>query len=1548
MTQSDQSVARRALKAIDRLQARITDLERAAREPIAIVGMACRFPGDADSPDAFWDFLHSGHDALIDPPPERWRLDRFFDPTPGIKGKTYVKRAGYVKDIDRFDARFFGISPREAIGIDPQHRILLEVAFESLENAGIAPCGLEGSRTGVFVGIGQDDYAQLRMRSINTPDIDTYDGTGNLFCFGPGRIAHILGLRGPNVAIDTACSSSLVAIHEACQTLRAGGCDMALAGGVHLTITADVAVFLSQAKVLAPDGRCKTFAASADGFGRGEGCGVVVLKRLSDAISERDRILGVIRGSAVNHDGASSGLTVPNEQAQAELIEAALDNAGVDPEQVSYLEAHGTGTSLGDPIELHAVGDALCQQRSADNPLVVGSVKTNIGHLEAAAGVAGLIKVLLALRHRTLPPHLHFDSPNPKIAWDQLPIEVSSKVRDWSSANGPRLAGISSFGFSGTNAHVIVEEPPPVPEDSGGEAEDGGAHVLGLSARSESAIVNLARRYCVLLKDDTDLTIRDICGTAAVGRSHFRCRLALVARSPSELRTRLEQVATGGIAATGLIESGGLVPGEVSTIAEAYLNGSEAELRAMYQQRGFRRIALPTYPFERERFWVADSESSAHYMPNIADGHPLLGAQVIGTDDWSVFQSIVSDSSPRFLGDHKVFGAVVMPAAAFVEMALAAGDSVVDGETLTLSRVDLERPLILDNKTMLQLRVQREPDDDWSFDIQSLRQEKGLDCQHVRGRIGTNSRRGEAIDLAALKQTLHSSLTTEEIYADFATRGVSFGPAFRCVQRLWEKEGEVLAEVTLGSKENAAPFRLHPALLDACFQAAAVGLIDDDGAYVPVHIERLTLLKRPQGTVWCRAVARRTHEMDQNGVSINLSLHDDLGNALVSIEGLMLRKADSQAFALACAKGPKRKPGASPSIVEVDWQPAALVRAGPDRSAANWLVLADSTGVGGFVADALRQRSHTVVTVQPGEGFQQLSKDEVVVDPRNPADFDQLLEWLVERKDAPWNLVHLWGLDIEPTADYASTHRAALLTCGSALSLLAAHHRLGRPLLDGCWLITQGAQPVGPPGPVRAHLASLWGLEKVIALEQPHLNSRCVDLDPLADDSTGQLLVDELLASKSKEYVAFRGLERFVARLKPCAPIEPQGFRFHSGACYLITGGLGALGLHVARWMVGRGARKLVLCSRGAASSGNASAVKELKEAGADVKIVSADIAIEEDVEKLLSAIRRAGAPLRGVVHAAGVVDDGALENLSFDRLWATMRPKALGLLNLYQYTVDDDLDFLVAFSSAASVIGSGGQGNYAAANAVMDALIADQRAAGRPGVSLAWGAWAGGGMASSVDERYRALWEARGMGSLTPDVALGILGLRMTGSTNVCAVDMDWERYLSATYGDEAPAYFRDLDSSAGSGRDSEPATDHRIEAVAELLHQPSRIRQSKIADIVRDEVAQTLGLGSASEVETRVSLFDQGIDSLMAAELTRRLESRLGSTAGRTAVFNYPTVERLAEQLDIELFPHAAESDEETADEELEDSSSMPTTLESQIADELAVLESLVGDMK
>ncbi|MEL6493883.1 MAG: beta-ketoacyl synthase N-terminal-like domain-containing protein [Cyanobacteria bacterium J06623_7] len=653
------SPTKKALLALRQMQSKLDALERAKHEPIAVVGMGCRFPG-ANNPQEFWQLLQSGQDAITEVTPDRWGCD--------ISAEQQIIRGGFIPHLKEFDPGFFRIAPKEAISIDPQQRLLLEVAWEALENAAIAPEGIRGSQTGVFVGIAAVDYwHQLLSRS--TDNIDAYLTTGNTHSLASGRISHFFDFRGASISLDTACSSSLVAVHLAIKSLRDRECNLALAGGVNRLISPKVSINFARAKMLSVDGRCKTFDESANGFVRSEGCGLVVLKRLADAIADQDRIRGVLLGSAVNQDGRTSSITTPSSLSQQTAIARALTDSQLEARQISYLETHGTGTSLGDAIEL----EALSQVFANNQELVLGAVKTNIGHLESASGIASLIKTILAIEKQLIPPNLHLEQPNSRVEWSKLPFKLPSRAIAWQEQS--RLAGVSSFGFSGTNAHIIIKEADALTEETIATITNPpdlapNLYLVTLSGRTEKALNELAQNYHCYLNAQPNLAIADISLTSTLGRSHFNHRLAICASSTINLQTKLAGYLKGEMLPetyrgkakansqvcllnennnaelTALIKpvlDKSLVSTDAATVfwqlrddstalsgdrpkviytsnepesnsgeslivglAQLYVWGVEINWHALWQENNASKITLPTYPFQRSTYWISE------------------------------------------------------------------------------------------------------------------------------------------------------------------------------------------------------------------------------------------------------------------------------------------------------------------------------------------------------------------------------------------------------------------------------------------------------------------------------------------------------------------------------------------------------------------------------------------------------------------------------------------------------------------------------------------------------------------------------------------------------------------------------------------------------------------------------------------------------------------------------------------------------------------------------------------------------------------------------
>lgn len=810
---------KKALLLIKQQESTIDSLEH---EPIAVIGMSCRFPGGANSPKEFWNLLKAGFDSSIEVPASRWNIDEYYDLAPDAPGKIVSRKSCFLNiDIKGFDTNFFEISPRETEYLDPQQRLLLEVTWEALENAGIKPSTLKLSNTGVFIGISGHDYGDSLLRNLHDDEIEAYFATGNASSTAAGRISYLFGLQGPCFPIDTACSSSLVALHQACLSLRYKESDVAISGGVNLLLSPHLSIDFSQAHMLAPDGHCKTFDASADGYVRGDGCGILILKRLSDALKNNDQILTLIKGSAVNQDGPSSGLTVPNGPAQIKLIKQALGRAKLQPNDIDYIEAHGTGTSLGDPIEFNALNQVFSGKRT--NPLVVGTVKTNIGHTESAAGIAGVIKTILALQNEEIPRHLHFSKINPEIELDKIPAKIPLDAIDWNrNTTRPRRAGVSSFGFSGTNSHVILEESPITVDDIPIEIQTlltHRDHFLFISAKNKESLNLQIEQYKKFLSE-TSASIANICYTSQEGRELFDHLAIFKGTTVDELKTKLEKH-------------------EFCTQQEVMPYSPECFIY-------LRKVTLPNYAFVRQTYW----HSALSHRKETKWGqeiHPLLGTllpRLLGYKERQYIQSLTVAMNP-YLVDHQVFNQIIFPAAGYIELMLATLDSI----NIELNEISIELPLKLEENEAVNLQVIVTPisDTEQTIAIYSQQMENTFQL-HAQG-IGVINQNLQSIEknlLSEISDKEYQSYPPENIYSKLSQQGFQYGPKFQVLKSLQVNETEVLAEIDSNDVIDSR-YKIYPPLLDGCFQALS-GLLMfnkdtsfENTVYLPIGLKNFQL-----------------------------------------------------------------------------------------------------------------------------------------------------------------------------------------------------------------------------------------------------------------------------------------------------------------------------------------------------------------------------------------------------------------------------------------------------------------------------------------------------------------------------------------------------------------------------------------------------------------------------------------------------------------------------------------------------------------------------------
>lgn len=1837
------ALLQRAYAAIQELSARLESSRRQSDEPVAVIGLACRIPGAPDAA-AFWELLRDGVDAVRPIPADRWDSAAFHHPDPAHRGTMCTREGGFLEALDRFDAAFFGIAPREAAEIDPQHRLLLEVAWEALEDAGQTLEHLKGSRTGVFVGISTCDYAGL-IRSGGPEAIGPYFATGNALNAAAGRISFALGLRGPCLSLDTACSSSLAAVHLACLSLRFGESKLALAGGVNLILTPDSSIAMSRARALAPDGRCKTFHRGADGYGRGEGCGVVVLKRLSEARADGDPILGVIRGTALLQDGQSAGFTVPSATAQQQVIRAALEQAAVKPADVGYVETHGTGTSLGDPIEVRALGAVLAEGRSADRPVYLGAVKTNIGHLESAAGVAGLIKVVLALRHREIPPNLHQGELNPDIDLSAIHARIPRERTAWPAWEGRRLAGVSAFGLTGTIAHAIVEEAPAEPLAA---TESRGPWLLPISARAQAALPSLAAAWRDLLRAPGAPVVADLIHTACRRRTHHDQRAAVVGRDAGELAEALDALVTGkshpGLSVSGkpaeAVDAGADEPmsdrteppaatGRLVSLANTWVAGGRVDWNGVAPAG--RVVPLPAYPWQRERHWVESSPSRKRDRT----GPPFPGERVFSpTVEGSLFRTTLGIAEAPFLSDHRIEGRVVVPGACHLSFLLSCASVDSSQAACVIENLRFPSALVLDDTESCELQAIFAKGG--AFRVMAGKGRGGEEpvwTLHATGSLRSSGAfKSDPIALDDVRGRCEVHRAGDDFYEEMSRVGYHLGSSFRWIEEVWSREGEALGRMRAYEGNAADGYALFPGLMDSCFQLVAaasraqgIGRLDPDSIYLPVGARTLRFHRSPVGPTFGHVTLQpgQGEELDAA-----VRLVDSAGAPLLEVAFLGKRVRKSVFL------GGERK-GSEVGLFRVEWTPAA--RPPPVlRAAGTWLLIPDRGETAAALAKALEERGERCVVADTA-----------------PPELESFR-----------GIVHLAALDALGFArtDPAALARARSSMCGSVIALLKSlvESRSQHPRL---WLVTAGAQSVESPAePVSVAQAPLWGLARTITVEHPDLRASCVDLPCRVAAREVLALAEELLADDKEDQIVLRGDRRFVARLmrwreqpqrsrtvpaadlpfglfidtpgvlenlalrqvprpapgpgeveievraaginfvdvlsalgarpdrvdgpvvlggecsgvisavgegvaglrvgdpvvaagpdcfrrfvtvsaefaapKPphigfeqaatlpitfmtahraihhlgrmragerilihsasggvglaavqlarrlgleifatagseekrqflrelgvqhvmdsrsldfadevmvatggagvdavlsaltgeamtrslsvlaphgrfleigkrdiyqdsslglwafrrngayfaidlirmrsdrpreCAAllhevvemaargeIQPlqhtvfpvsqaqEAFRLmaqarHIGkivlsfadpearvevpdegpvrpdAAYLIVGGLGGLGLTIARWLVEAGARHLALAGRGEPTSEARQAIAELEARGARVLVGRADVTRPQDLAALMAWIDKTLPPLRGVVHAAGVLDDALLTKIGPDRLAAVMQPKVEGAWNLHAATADRPLDFFVLFSSLVSILGAPGQGNYAAANAFLDALARARCTAGLPALAIDWGPWAEVGMASRLGDRGPLA--LRGIEGLKPSQGAEIFGrLLRTREPQVSVLSVNLrELFQHGPMLAQVP-----LLASLAAETISEPATAPFRKALQDV---PASRRLALLEDHLREQTARVLGL-PPSRVDPTRSLDTLGLDSLMALELRNRLEAALGLKVSPTLAFNYPTLAAMADHLGrrlgiavTESQPQAGEADMARRIEELSD---------------------------
>jgi acyl transferase domain-containing protein/acyl carrier protein len=1505
-------------------------------EPIAIVGMGCRYPGGVSDPEGLWDLVADGADAISGLPADRgWDAERVYDPDPDHEGTSYVLAGGFVHDATEFDAGFFGISPREALAIDPQQRLLLETSWEAFERAGIDPLSLRGSQTGVFVGAAASGYGG------GLGGLEGHLVTGIAGSVMSGRVSYTLGLEGPAVTVDTACSSSLVALHLAKQALSAGECTLALAGGV--TIIASLAGFIgfSRQRALAADGRCKAFSAAADGMGMAEGVGLVVLERLSDARRNGHPVLAVLTGSAVNQDGASNGLTAPNGPSQQRVIRAALARAGVSADEVDAVEAHGTGTALGDPIEAQALIATYGQRRPADRPVWLGSVKSNIGHTVAAAGVAGVIKMVQALKHGVLPATLHAQEPSSHVDWSAGEIRLLTSPVPWPANGRVRRAAVSSFGISGTNAHAIIEEPPAAGSagaDSGGEKERPltvAPLAWLVSGRSAAGLRAQATRLGAWLAARPDLDPVDVGWSLATSRSAFERRAVVLGDDRDELVAGLAAVAASRSAAgvsTGVVRAGGgarvgfvfagqgsqragmgaglhaaspvfaaafdeacgLLEAELGVpVADVVLGRAGEALAGRADETVFAQAGL----FAVQVGLVAVL-SACGITPDAVAGHSVgevAAAHAAGILSLEDACRLVAARARLMQGLPPVgaMAAIAMPEAevaaalagvAGVSIAAVNGPSaaVVTGDADAVARV--AESFAAGGTRVRSLRVSHAFH---SAHMDPVLAELGVvaaGLEHRAPRVPwAGALTGELVSVPGpgywVRQA-REAVRYADAVAALAAQGVTvfleIGP-----------DGTLSAlgpAVAAGAVFIPAQRPGQPgakALAGALAQAHVHGVNVDWAAVLPAgrRVDLPTYAFQrdrywPQTSALPVGAAASSTQEQRFWAAVDGA---DL-SALTGVVGVeeALRPDMPLADALALLSLWRRREQENSATescrYRMTWQPVG------DPAAAltgNWLVVAPpAEQLTERLADALRLNG-AIVTVVHAAGVRREELTAILSDTG------------LSVAAGVVSLLALQDQDL-PGCPGFSVGAAATLALLQALGDVA----VSAP----CWVLTRGAVSIADGDPITSPAqAGAWGLGPSAALECPARWGGLVDLPPKLDVRAGDRLCGILSASTREDQAAIRAAGIFVRRLRRAVQPRRPAQAWKPVGAVLVTGEISGPGAHIATWLARNGAAHVVLASReGVQGTGTGALAAQLAELGARVTIRACDLADKTAAATLLDETSGAGSPLTAIVHAPGSGQAAALADIGLAEVARAVQDTVSGALHLDELTKGMELAVFAVFSSAAGVWGSKGRTAYSVANGYLDALAFERRARGQAAVSISWGPWDG---AADGAELKRP-----GVQPMTPDLAIAALRHAVEhDETQLTVAAIDWQRFVPVFTSERPSPLLSDL-CEVGSRRAADTADGDVADWTARVSGLSSGRRAELMLDLVRGETTAVLG-HPADIVDADSDVLDLGMSSIYAVELGQRLLAQTGVGLAAGTIFDLGTPAAIAEFLLAEL---------------------------------------------
>ncbi|HDR8161562.1 TPA: SDR family NAD(P)-dependent oxidoreductase [Bacillus cereus] len=1500
------------------------------QDDIAIIGVSGRYPL-AENLEEFWDNFKQGRDCISEIPVERWDLKKEYDPDGNKKGMSDSKWGGFLNDVDKFDPLFFSISPKEAKMIDPQERLFLQTVWHTMEDGGYTRERLASNRVGVFVGVMYGDYqlygAEETLRGNRTSLNSSYSSIAN-------RVSYFFNLNGPSVALDTMCSSSLTAVHLACQSLNSGESEVAFAGGVNLSLHPNKYMLLSRSNFLSSDGRCRSFGEGGDGYVPGEGVGAVLLKPLKQAKADGDQIYGVIKATSINHGGKTNGYSVPNPIQQGNLISETLKKAKIHPRTISYIEAHGTGTSLGDPIEITGLVRAFGEETKDVQFCSIGSAKSNIGHLESAAGIAGLTKILLQFKHKKLVPSIHSKTLNPHISFEETPFYVQSEYTDWKRLEivedgvvkeVPRRAGISAFGAGGSNAHIILEEYEETIQDM---EQEQGACLVPLSAKSEHKLMEQVKHLANYLeqggKSRATSRLMDVAYTLQTGREAMEFRVVILAQSKEELGIKLNSLMEGEKDLSGVwrgdLEQEAdqsfvlkrdsedleyirsvVEKGNLEKIAKLWSTGVEIEWDLLYLKEKPRRISLPLYPFEKERFWVPKKEDTVTELKSVDIKkvlHPMVDLNE-STFEIELFKKTLRVEE-FFIQDHVVSGQNIFPGTGYLEMVRAAGELAARKNVREIRDVVWLRPLVVDD--MKEVYISFSPlSKGVEYEIYSEEEhEKVLystGCifyENMETRHISTSKAG--VNLKAIKDRCFAIRYKKELYEYFKGMGFEYGHTFQVTQEVYCGEREALVKLVLPPERNTdvSLLQLHPSLMDGALRST-FGIGDsyakNDYPNVPFSMKRLEIYHALPNMCYAYVtISSPEGSIDDLVTKFNIILCDEQGNELVRIREFTGRKFIQNTNNRDCTEGL--------FLLQPQWEPFPLPSFEIDMANETVLVFDDGQGI--FQPEKKSKQQY--IFVRPGNAYRVVNSREYQINPTVEEHYYRLLKDLKTYGIKPTNVLHLWNINLlieledfkKEEMVWGKIENALYLGVYSLIYLFKAVTKESpEQRLKVLFVFKGGEDAVSPLGESVAGFANsitiVNHLFELSSLQFSHAN--------ITQQEMSKLLLREMLFTQNRNgteicYQDEKRLLRIVQPLKNSdidASLKEDPLK--KNGIYLVTGGTGELGMIVAKDLAQKYKANLVLMGRSATDEKLLNKLEELKQLGAaSAEYIQADVTKLTDVENGVQAIREKFGSINGIFHVAGTAKDILITEANQSDLEEVLLPKVKGTIHLDAVTQEDNLDVFILFSSISAFVGDFGTGSYSISNCFLDRyarnrnqLCAKGKRSGRT-ISINWPLWKGSGMGLSKEDA-NFYFISSGMRVIEDETGLETLSK---------AIRTDLSQLIVAK-GDKNKIYKLFKVRVEEEENEFEPDK-MEVREIVHISEGDSSYDEQLFAETLvylKGKVSEVIQLPVQS-IKDRTALERYGIDSIMIMELNKLLEKDF-TELPKTLFFEYTNLQEL-----------------------------------------------------